>query len=240
MLRAFGFILLFFLLFSCQSQEALPKRTGQEYVPVQVGAYWEYAVTETVISQVGGQTNTFTELRVEVTDSIASGGDLTYVLHRWTRDQGSSDWTAAETWSLRMNTTQLVQQEGNLPYVKLMFPLTEGRSWNGNSLNNLGGTDACGDGSFACDMYVVSGWQKPFEIPGVISYEDAVTILENNEDDPIIGKDIRKTVYAKGIGWVYREDTHLEYCTVGDCIGQQVVENGRIVRQTLTAHGVAQ
>lgn len=49
-------------------------------------------------------------------------------------------------------------------------------------------------------------------------------------------KDVRNSVYALAIGLVYHEETS-EYCTIGDCIGEQVVENGRIYKQTLTGHG---
>lgn len=237
MLRATRVILLFFLLFGCQSRDILPKRTGEEYVPIRVGAYWEYAVAETTISPVGGQVNVFSELRFDVVDSLINAGELTYILQQKTRLTGATDWTVGETWSVRISEFQLVQQEGNVPYVKMLFPLSEGKSWNGNALNNLGGTDACADGTFACDNYIVTDLNKPFEIPGTLSYDDSVTILENNEDDPIVMKDVRKSVYARDIGVVYREETHLEYCTVGTCIGEQVVENGRIYKQTLTAHG---
>ena len=77
---------------------------------------------------------------------------------------------------------------------------------------------------------------KRFEGSG-ISFDDSVTILENNDIDPIVKHDVRKSAYAKSIGLVYREITILEYCTVGDCIGKQIVENGTILKQTLNEYG---
>lgn len=236
-MRVTRIILLFFLLFGCQSRDILPKRTGKEYVPIRVGAFWEYVVTETTISAVDGQVNVLSELRFDVIDSLINAGEATYILEQKTRAAGATDWTVGETWSVRINEFQRVQQEGNIPYLKMLFPLSEGKSWDGNALNNLGGTDACPDGTFTCDNYIVADLNKPFEIPGTLSYDDSVTILENNEDDPIVMKDVRKSVYARDIGVVYREETRLEYCTVGLCIGEQIVENGRIYKQTLTAHG---
>ena len=53
----------------------------------------------------------------------------------------------------------------------------------------------------------------------------------------IVKKDVRMSVYAKSIGLVYREATVLYYCTVGNCIGQQIVENGTILKQTLKDYG---
>lgn len=240
MLRAY--ILLFFLilLFGCQSHELAPKETGHAYVPIAVGTYWEYAYTETTINPVNGQVTTISDLKLEVSDVITSGNESTYIVHRYSRPQGSSIYTPIETWSVRSNEFQWIQQEGNIPYIKLQFPLVDGKYWNANALNNLGGTEACGDGSYTCDNYAISGLQQSFEIPGVLAYDNTVTVIENNEDDPIVSKDVRKSIYANAIGLVYREVTHLEYCTVGNCIGQQVVENGLIIRQTLKAYGSAQ
>ena len=50
-------------------------------------------------------------------------------------------------------------------------------------------------------------------------------------------QDVRKAVYVKEIGLVYRELSVLEYCTIGNCIGYQIVENGTIRKQTLSKHG---
>lgn len=110
-MKALRVILLLFLLPGCQTSEILPKRTGQEYVPFRVGQYWEYAVTETTISEVEGQMNTFSELRVEVIDSVVLSNSTIYVLQRKTRNQGATTWVLAETWSVDIDRFRMVQQE---------------------------------------------------------------------------------------------------------------------------------
>src|SRR5262249_6506345 len=116
------------------------------------------------------------------------------MLHRFTRPDASSAWTATTTWSARKDKFQAVQQEGNTPFVILSFPLSEGKSWNGNALNNLGGKDQCATGGVNCDNYTVSDLGKRFEFASLF-YDNTVTIIENNDADPIVGKDIRKDVY---------------------------------------------
>lgn len=229
-------ILIYFVLSGCESREILPKTTGVEYFPVRVDTYWEYDVVETTISEVEGQTNSFYELRILISDSITVSGETTYILERSVRPEPTEPWTAIETWSARKNSFQAIQQEGNLPFIKLSFPLSEGKTWNGNALNNLGGTESCGNGTFTCDNYEIKDLDKPFESTGV-SYDNSVTVFENNVTDPIVMQDVRKSVYVRSIGLVYRESSLLSYCTVGSCIGQQIVENGFIFRQTLKAHG---
>ena len=236
MLRLKRFILLFFLLVGCQSRELLPKTTGVEYFPVRVGAFWIYDIVETVITQLGGQTNNIYNLRVQAIDSVSLSGQTTYVLARSKRADATQPWTNLDTWSVRLDQFQMVEQQGNISYVKLSFPLAEGKSWNGNALNNMGGPDKCADGTFHCENYVVADINKHFESTGV-SYDNSVTIIENNDLDSIVRQDVRKSVYVKKIGLVYRELSVLEYCTIGSCAGNKVVENGSIIKQTLKEYG---
>ena len=224
------------LLVGCQSQDVRPKSGSTDYFPLKVGAFWVYDVFETFISQVNGQMGSVYELKVQVSDSIQSSNQVTYVMHRFKRSDASQAWTPMETWSSRKSQFQVVLQEANISYVKLEFPLVDGKSWNGNAFNNLGGTDLCLDGAFACENYVVANLAKQFEGTGV-SFDNSVTIFENNDNDPIVKQDIRKSVYAKSVGLVYYEVTILEYCTVGGCIGKQIVENGSVLKQTLKEYG---
>ena len=224
------------LLLACQSRDIQPKGTGTQYFPLKVGAFWIYAVVETTITQLGGQTNTMYELKLQLTDSATTSGAITYVMQRFKRTDASQSWSSIGTWSARKEPFQAIVQEGNIPYVKIAFPLTEGKTWDGNALNNLGGTDRCPNGTFRCDNYQSIDLAKRFEGSGV-SYDDSVTILENNDNDPIVKQDVRKSTYAKSIGLVYREITILEYCTIGNCIGKQIVENGTILKQTLNNYG---
>lgn len=234
MKRALIICFLFFL--GCQSRDVKPKGTGTEYYPLRVGTFWIYDVSETIITQLGGQTNTAYELKIQIVDSTSSDGQVIYRMLRYSRSDSSQPWASIDTWSSHKDPFQAILQEGNISYVKLSFPLANEKTWNGNALNNEGGVDQCADGTFHCENYVVTDLARPFQAPGV-SYDDSVTIFENNEDDPIVRKDIRKSVYAKSIGLVYREGTVLEYCTIGICIGKQIVENGTIVKQTLKDYG---
>ncbi len=230
-------IFLFLLiLVGCQSREIRPKGTGTGYFPLKSGGYWVYDVEETKISQVGGQTAETYELKIEITDSLALSSGTTYVLQRFKRPDASQAWTATGTWSASKDQFQAIVQEGNVTYVRLSFPMLEGKTWDGNKLNNLGGTERCADGSIHCDNYVEADLNKRFESPG-IAFDNTVTIVENNMADPIVGQDVRTSVYANAIGLVYHESILLAYCTVGTCIGKQVVDNGVILKQTIKSYG---
>jgi hypothetical protein len=229
-------IFLLLVLAACQSRDISPRVAGGEYYPLKGGTFWLYDVTETTITQLGGQTAVSYEMKIQITDSVVSGQQVTYVLQRFKRSGTTSSWTALTTWSARKDEFQVVQQEGNIPFIKLSLPLSEGKTWNGNALNNLGGADKCADGTLACDNYTAVLIGKRFE-SGSLFFDNSVTIRENTESDPIVEQDIRTSVYARSTGLIYREVTKLQYCTIGDCIGKQIVEGGTVIKQSLKDYG---
>ncbi|MBS1979075.1 MAG: hypothetical protein JST46_17015 [Bacteroidetes bacterium] len=235
--RSAALLFYLFLLTTCQSREVSPAISGAEYFPLSVGTYWIYDVTETNISQVNGQTNDIYQLMLSVTDTVHMSGEILFKVVRSRRPDASAGWSVVDTWSFRKNDLRAVIQEGNISYVVMTFPMTEGKTWDGNALNNLGGIDKCSDGTRHCDNYSSIQLMKRFDGTG-IAYDDTVTVLESNEDDKTTGKDIRKSVYGRAVGLVYHEETVLEYCTQYDsCIGKQIVDSGHILKQTITSYG---
>ncbi|NOT76239.1 MAG: hypothetical protein HOP08_15025 [Cyclobacteriaceae bacterium] len=224
------------LLLGCESRSVQPKDSGSQYFPLKVGAFWTYDVLQTTITQLGGQTTSSFELKIQITDSISANGRVDYILERSQRSDATQTWTSITSWSARKTDFEAIVQEGNISYLRIAFPISEGKSWNGNTFNTLGGNDRCTDGSLQCDNYVASDLMKRFESTG-IAFENTVTVFENNENDPIVRQDVRRSVYAKSVGLVYREATVLEYCTVGNCIGKQIVENGSVLKQTIKEYG---
>ncbi|MGB5980063.1 MAG: hypothetical protein WBG62_21795, partial [Cyclobacteriaceae bacterium] len=90
--------------------------------------------------------------------------------------------------------------------------LFDGKEWDGNAYN-----------ASASDVYTAR-----FEEEG-----DLLTVVQEELRDTIVSQDIRKEVYSYDIGLVYREITLLNYCTRPDCLGEGIVEDGRVYKQTL-------
>ena len=232
------FLIIITGLLSCSDDGDQIIASDAGFFPLEAGSFYLYDIEETIFSSLQ-QSESFTyELRVEVTGSFDNTvGGVTYVLQRFRKDSGSTDFQTLETWSSRVEPTQVVVSEGNISFVKLAFPLVSGKQWNGNALNSLGGEQVCGDsGSFACDLYEISNAGFSFQAAGT-TFDDTIEVTQNNNSDIIVGQDIRKEVYARDVGLVYKESTVLEFCTVGDCIGQQQVEKGFLLKQTLKAYG---
>jgi hypothetical protein len=167
------------------------------------------------------------ELKTVVTDSFPNAiGGFTYVLQRSKRSDGQSNFSPLDTWAIRLSTHEVVVQEENVSFLKIKFPAEKNLEWDGNLYNTLGE-----------DTYVIDEVHAPYEVNGV-AFDDCALINQHDNDDYVVSLDQRKEVYARNTGLIYRQSTLLNYCTVGDCLGQQEVESGRIYTQTIKSYGL--
>lgn len=228
------FILIASVLTSCG--DSVTPIASEDYFPLKMGAQWIYNIEESTtlrnLCADDGVTNSSYELKVVITDSYAnSEGGTTYVFERSKRTLTTDPWTPVATWTAQRRGTKLVANESNVLYVKLLFPTSEGVTWNGNEfntqiqLNNLN-----------VDYYQMINVHQPYS--STISYPKSITIIQNNEENNLLRKDDRKEVYALGVGLVYKESTELKYFVDANppnsvCYLQKRVQNGTTLKQTL-------
>jgi hypothetical protein len=205
--------------------EVSVRDSGENYFPVAVGQYSIFDVNEIQYSEVADTDTLQYELKTEVVDSFKNNiGTFTYVVHRSKRPAGSSEWQFLDTWSVRKDNNQVVQAEGNTSFVKLVFPPSKGARWNGNGQNGM-----------EEDEYEVMDFDTPQSFNN-LSFEKTATVEQEFNDDPIVYTDLRKEVYARGTGLVYKETTQLHFCTSEVC--DRIIENGMIYKQTIKEYGV--
>jgi hypothetical protein len=216
---------LIFLIAGCGKDEFVPTDTGIDYFPLQVGMVWTYVVDETIYSEVVAPRQSNYRIEVKVADSVLNAeGTYTYILHRAKQNLQDMKWEALPTWSVRKNDREVVLMEGNIAFKKLMFPVKDNLAWNGNEYNNLGE-----------DLYSFTSVDEPIEFEGV-TWENTLTIEQENNDDPIVFFDQREEIYAKNTGLLKQSLKQLNYCTTEDCIGQQKIKSGRIYLQKLVSY----
>lgn len=185
-----------------------------------------YNVEETRYSEVAPVQKSNYQLRVSVIDSFPNDeGTFTYVWARSKRSSTSAQWQNIDTWSARPSATEIVINEQNISFVKLSFPVKDGSQWNGNKFNTLGEDD-----------YAIISHNEP-AVFGGISFDKTTTVLEEDNDDHIVFLDQRKSVYARGVGLIYRALTQLNYCTLDNCLGQQKINNGLVYKQEISEYG---
>ncbi len=225
----FYVVLAGFFFQSCSTEEAegLLRLKDHEYMPLRKGLYHIYDVTETVyINGPEGEVTRY-QVKMSITDSVPGiNGYYKYIITRNTRGNTGEAWSPAETWSVTFNQREAVVQEGNINFVKLALPLTANRSWNGNVYNNLGE-----------DLYSIGLFAQSTAI-GTFNFTDAIEVIQNDDEDDIVGNDVRKEIYARGVGLVKRSEQTITYCSnTAACIGKQIIESGVVKDMVLTAYG---
>ncbi|MEO7992192.1 MAG: hypothetical protein ABI663_21755 [Chryseolinea sp.] len=200
---------------------------GKDYFPMMKGHFQIYDVNE-IIYTLGDPDTFIYQLKTVVIDSfLNSESTYTYVIHRSVRDDASEPWEYKDTWSSRLVNGQVIESEENIDFVKLVVPFEVGIKWNGNAFNNLE----------AENYELESSESKTFND---VTFADCITIKQKDNQDFIVNLEKRSESYAKNVGLVYRENTQLFYCTDTNsgCIGQQIVDEGTIYKQTFVEHGV--
>lgn len=223
--------------FSCSTSEPVNPDMGFDYFPLSIGNYSIFLVQETKIA-LSVETKTSYELKVSITDSnVNDQGDTTYVIHRAKRANSSASWENQDTWSAKLSNNRILQNEGNVTFVKLLFPPSLNLMWNGNLFNNLPDHGNIFNDRNS-DQYYISYVNTPVTLPSGFQTDQSLTVVHNDYVDHIIGTDIRMEVYAKGAGLIYKEIRQLEYCTnPPSCTGQQKVAKGVILIQSLKEYG---
>ncbi|MEO1052192.1 MAG: hypothetical protein AAFX87_16285 [Bacteroidota bacterium] len=202
-------------------------RVGFDFFPLETGQFREYDVEEITFDIFGNIDTARFDLREQVVDSFVNqAGDLTYILHRSTRLNEMEDFELQTVWSARRNANQAVQIEENIPFIKISFPIDNELSWDGNALNTLDE-----------DQYEMDSIFSRYITLNNDTIDNTLTVIQNDNQDFIIMQDRRVEIYGLNIGLVSRQSTLLNYCDDPDCIGQQIIETGSIITQTITAYG---
>lgn len=219
------------LLMACDTDTLPPatERVGFDYFPLIVGEYQVYDVREIEYTIFGEIDTTDYQLRTEVIDSFENQtGSLTYLINRYQRVDENEEWQLLEVWSARRNANQAVLVEGNVPFIKLSFPVDENRMWDGNALNTLDQ-----------DEYLMNGLESAFTIKTGETVGNTVTVVQSDNEDYVVQLDERTEIYGAGIGLLSRESTLLNFCTTPECLASPdtIINTGIIFKQEIIEYG---
>lgn len=228
MRRIYKYFLFIAVFGACADQTEVAEVDQRTYLPLQKGWYQVYAVTATTYSAAADDpVEENYQLKTVVVDSFLQTNetDYTYVIYRYQRDDEEDTWEYTDTWSARVNELRAIVAEGTTDYVKLAFPLSTGRTWDGNAYN----TDDEEDYEIQSD--------KSTQTVGSLSFDDCYEVIQSDLDDTIVMTDLRSEVYAPGVGLVYKQETILNFCTLG-CSGIGEIESGEVYEQSIIEYGI--
>ena len=192
---------------------------GYDYFPSQIGATWIYQVDSLVYDDNSGFTtiDTFVyQYKEQITGTYMNGsGKTEQLVNRYVKKVDTLNWEQLNTYTLLKTDLNAQKTIENIRFVKLVFPLTLNKKWDGNAYNSLGNEE-----------YVVSAFNTSQTIGSSI-YDKTLTVIQKNEDNAV--EEIKRAeIYARNIGLVY---------LVSDSINTQVGgSRGFRYRLTLTSY----
>ncbi|MCZ6693911.1 MAG: hypothetical protein O6939_08405 [Bacteroidetes bacterium] len=220
-----------FVSVACSNETINPggQRVGFAHFPLEIGLFREYEV-EDINLLFNGQNDTSNFLLRElIVDSVDNDdGTINYTLHQFSRQDTTQTWSLDSVWTTRRTAIQGIVVENNTPFVKLVFPVDENKTWDGNVLNTK-----------EFDEYQMVNVFREFVIDSLesISFGNTITVIQNDFRDNITMIDVRTEVYAENIGLVYKNIEILQFCADPDCVGLEIVEVGRKLKQKIIDFG---
>jgi hypothetical protein len=203
------------LFFSCQKETTIITGANKNaYLPLAIGKSISYHVDSTVWDDVNSvKTTVKFDLKYVMADTFSDNNKrLTYRVDIYRRANSNSNWKANNVMYITDGDSTVEWFEDNVRFVKMVSPVVENYTWDGNSKVNLADPD----------LYYLNGWVYRFTnvgksfSNGYASYGDAVIVKQkdyqlNDLNTPgvtFVEKTYAQEVFAKNVGLVYRELIH--------------------------------
>ena len=213
------------LLISCSSSEVETdfSRLGHDYFPMKVGSYRIYDIDETHYFLTGPQQRLY-QLRESVVDStIISDSEVLYTVHRETKESDEENWSLDSVWTASVSTQRAIVTENNIPFIKMVFPIENGLTWDGNSYNARIMDEYVYDNSLS-DTSVMEN-----------AYSELWTVIQSDEGENFLGRNDRMEIYAREVGLIIKNVHIWNYCQ--DCSSEKQIVAGRDLTQVLIEYG---
>jgi hypothetical protein len=210
-----------------------PEIYGKEYFPAVSGRFAVYDADSTVYTEIPRDTVNYRfRLKVRIADSFTDAeGRQAFRVERFVktydpnRHYDSLPWRVKDVWMLNAGERSIEISEGNIRYTKLIFPVKELASWNGNAANTKG------------EQQYTYEYTDRSETIGGTAFEK---VLKVKQEDlrTLISTETSHEKYAAHAGLVEREVLRLYSNTIvpGKPVEKRI-ENGYIYKQTLHSHG---
>lgn len=187
---------------SCKKDTAPAPDLGQTYYPVKPGSWVIYDVDSVYYNLFTDQVETYSFQVMVVTDSLLSDNSGRAMMRkkRYYRENANGEWQITRIWSAVRTGERVESNEENIKYVRLIFPVRKGKTWNGNAMNSLDPEE-----------YKFGDVHVPASVNG-LSFDSTATVIQK-ADSNLIEKKYMTEMYAKNVGLVYK---HFEDVAVQD------------------------
>ncbi|MDZ4823539.1 MAG: hypothetical protein SH856_08775 [Flavobacteriales bacterium] len=189
-------VVLMFL--SCGKDKEPPAvNLGYEYFPNKVGTYITYEV-DSIGYSINSDTAHYLIKEILMEEFVDDIGELAVTIERYRSDNDGASFHLTDIWTQKRTATSAQKVEEDVRYVRLVFPLEVGKTWNGNAYNTM-----------IAWNYEYTGIDVPNSY-GVLSFPECVEIEQRNNVN-FVDQEIASEVYAKNVGLVYKRLTDLNF-----------------------------
>lgn len=204
--RSLLLVLLFSLSFlGCDKENEKPPSLHKDYFPVKPGHSITYEVDSMrhdSALELHDTSHFF--IREEIANRfIDEEGRTSYRIERFKKDSAEGTWKIADVWVANRSEVRAERVEENRRFIKMVFPVSSGKDWDGNAYNTL-----------EEEGYEYRGPHRSRNIGG-IRLDSTVRVLQKDIDN-LIEREYAQEIYAKGIGLVQKEKTELETYPSGE------------------------
>lgn len=194
-----------FSLYSCREDNIIDSDIGWGYFPTNVGHWVVYEIDSTVYDDFEGDTDVYRYQVKEYFESsfIDNEGRPTIRIERYKRwydpnvPYDSIPWYLSRVWAFTRTNSNGEKLEENERFLRLSFPATQGKTWNGNVYNTIGEW-----------TYKYREVDVPFSI-AAFAFDSTVLVEQKNEIN-LINHRVYKERYAKNVGLIEKNviDVH--------------------------------
>jgi hypothetical protein len=179
---------------SCKEKQQITPYTGFNYFQAEVGSWVIYDVDSIVYDGFTNKVDTFYYQIRELIESefTDNSGRTALRIERSFRKSDTINWAISQIWSAAITESRAERTEENIKYMKLIFPVRRGRTWNGNAFNTLGE-----------QLYRYIETHQSEEING-IAFDSTLTVLQIDNFN-LIETTQASEKYATNVGMVYKE-----------------------------------
>lgn len=185
-------IIAFIGLWSCKKEVVAPVDVGYGYFPTNVGHWVLYDVDSTHYDSFA---HTQSHFHYQIKELIQSTfADLsnrpTQRIERYETEDSVPSFLK-NVWVSNLTSIDAEKVEENTRFIKLVFPVVSGQTWNGNAYNTLGEQD-----------YQYGNVNVPYSLSG-LSFDSTLNVIQDY-DSNLIRVINESEMYAKHVGLIYK------------------------------------
>ncbi len=231
----FSFLLLTLLITSCKKkqEEEILVDLGQDYFPVKVGNYIVYDVDSVAYSLLLHDT-IISKYRIkEEIDTLFedNSGRQTIRLVRYKKNFSATipydqmSWKVQDVWMANKTNTTAEVVEENVRFIKLIFPVANAKTWNGNAQNTQPEW-----------KYKYENTDAPLTI-NKLNFDKTVKVTQRFSSS-LIHYQSYVEKYARGVGMIYKEKIDVKSNTISSVPILNRIEEGIVYKMNVVEYQV--